>query len=51
MVKCDECGSENNLKSGKEWRKRKKNIQRYRCKDCGKLFRIEENIDSQGGVT
>lgn len=40
-VKCNECESENVVKAGFVWRKRKK-VQRYRCKDCGKVFAPEE---------
>lgn len=49
MIKCDECGSENVIKAGKQWRVVSKNPsirekrQAFRCKNCGKIFIPKEN--------
>lgn len=40
VTQCNECGSENVVKAGFAWRNRKK-VQRFRCKDCGKVFAPE----------
>jgi len=37
-VKCSECGSDEVIKAGWNWRNRKKDVQRYRCNKCGKVF-------------
>ena len=48
-MRCPECNSEKVVKAGKEWRKRER-VQRYRCKECGRLF-VEggKDTESQGG--
>jgi transposase-like protein len=38
MAKCNKCGSTKNIKAGLGWRKGKRDVQRYRCLDCGKIF-------------
>ena len=40
-VKCTECNSIDVTKAGLGWRSRVKNVQRYRCKQCGKVFVIK----------
>ncbi len=42
-IKCTKCGSSKWIKAGWAWRGGKKNVQRHRCCDCGKLFVIKEN--------
>lgn len=51
-VRCTECGSSNYIKAGLGWRNREKNVQRYRCKDCGKVFvlkngKVKEKINAK----
>ena len=41
VARCNECRSENVIKAGFDWRDRARR-QRYRCKDCGKLFVMDE---------
>lgn len=38
VIKCNVCGSEKVIKAGWAWRNRQKNVQKYRCKECGKIF-------------
>jgi transposase-like protein len=37
-IKCTKCGSSNHIKAGWNWRHGKKDAQRRRCKDCGRIF-------------
>jgi len=37
-IKCNRCGSTDFIKVGFNWRGGKKNVQRYRCRKCGKIF-------------
>lgn len=41
-VRCKRCGSENWAKAGLQWRNSKKDVQRRRCKDCGRIFVFPE---------
>jgi transposase-like protein len=45
MVKCTKCGAENNIKTGFQWRKGKRDVQRYRCKECGKVFVLKDQAE------
>ena len=38
MIKCTKCGSKNWIKAGLNWRSGIKNVQKRRCKDCGRIF-------------
>ncbi len=44
-IQCNRCGSTNHTKAGWGWRRGVKNVQKYRCKDCGKIF-VLKNGDS-----
>jgi transposase-like protein len=46
VTRCNECQSTNVVKAGFDYRARQK-VQRYRCKDCKKLFVIEEPITAE----
>ena len=37
VIKCTDCNSDNVIKAGFDWKDRKR-VQRYRCKNCGKVF-------------
>jgi transposase-like protein len=41
-VKCTKCGSTNHIKAGWGWRNGRKDVQKYRCKTCGKVFVLPE---------
>lgn len=46
-IKCDVCTSINVIKAGKGWRASTQH-QRYRCKDCGKLFMPKDDSEITG---
>lgn len=38
IIKCNKCGSTDVYKAGLDWRGGKRTAQRYRCRNCGKIF-------------
>lgn len=51
-IRCTKCGSDNWIKAGWGWRKGKKDVQRYRCKNCGRIFVLSNGEDKNkvGGL-
>ena len=44
VVNCTKCGSENWVKTGLDYRDGVRNVQRRRCKDCGKIFCLDKGV-------
>ena len=44
IIKCTKCGAENWVRAGLDFRKGIRNVQRRRCKDCGKIFSLLEGV-------
>lgn len=45
-IKCTECGSTEYVKAGFDIKARKE-IQRYRCKKCKKIFRVDDKTEDK----
>ena len=53
MIYCDECNGTNVVKYGRRWRKipnngRRRDVQQYQCKDCGKIFKVIQEGENNG---
>ncbi len=53
QIKCNRCGSMNYTKAGWAWRQGIKSVQRYRCRDCGKIYVLSNGNtkNKNGGVS
>ncbi len=47
-IKCTKCGVSNYYKTGFSWRNGKRDVQRYRCRNCGKVFVLRDNPMKEG---
>jgi len=43
-IKCNRCMSKNYTYAGWGWRRGVRNVHRHRCKDCGKIFTLPDNM-------
>lgn len=43
-IKCNRCGSGVFIYVGWDWRKGVKNIHRHRCKACGKVYTLPDDM-------
>ncbi len=43
-IKCNECASKDFIYAGLSWRKGVKNIRRHRCKSCGIIYVLSDDM-------
>ena len=44
-IKCNRCNSTDYIKAGWGWRNGMKNVQKYRCRKCGKIYVMHDSGD------